>query len=260
MGTTQHRDRSGATDRIPWDVPVALHVGRPEVLRVRRVRIGTTLPIEPRPATYLWAAIASATTGARSATHPSPTAVGVALLAAIAPDLAGIERAWPGVRMDVEAAGDDCSLTELFRDVRSVHDRPTGAAVGAGVGIDAGADGPSDSDAIGRVRVLVAGTELQHRVLAALVRVPVGTTVTYAQLAVAAGAPRAVRAAARTMAVNRVPLVLPCHRVVPSTGGIGRYAWGTPVKRALLAAEGRGGSSEPARQVTGTPGIAGAAV
>jgi len=256
VGTTVGVRGGDTAGRTPWDVPVVLHVGRPELLRVRRVSIGLTLPMGSRPGTHVWAAIAHGSTGPRSATHPRLTGGGVGLLAAIAPDLAGIERAWPGVRRDVEPAGEDCSLAELLRDVRSGHELPTGPDVPAGAGDDAGAHRTIDPAAFPPVRVLVAGTELQHRVLAALTRVPVGTTVTYAQLAAAAGAPRAVRAAARTMAVNRVPLVLPCHRVVPSTGGIGRYAWGTPVKAALLAAEGRGSSSARAGRVTPTAGAA----
>ena len=78
--------------------------------------------------------------------------------------------------------------------------------------------------ALGRpVPVLAVGTALQRAVLAALAAVPVGTTVTYGELADRAGAPGAARAAARVMATNRVPLVLPCHRVVPAAGGTGAY-------------------------------------
>jgi O-6-methylguanine DNA methyltransferase len=85
--------------------------------------------------------------------------------------------------------------------------------------------------------VLVAGSALKLAVLRALVEVPLGATITYAELARAAGAPRAVRAAARVMSTNVVPLVLPCHRVVPTGGGTGRYGWGDEVKRQLLALE-----------------------
>ena len=91
-----------------------------------------------------------------------------------------------------------------------------------------------DGDAVG---VLVDGSPFAVAVLDALRRVPAGTRVTYAELASAAGRPRAVRAAASVMARNRVPLVLPCHRVVPGSGGTGRYAWGDAVKVALLESE-----------------------
>ena len=90
----------------------------------------------------------------------------------------------------------------------------------------------------GTVGVRVAGTAFTRDVLAALCRIPAGERRTYAELAALAGHPGAVRAAASVMARNRVPLVLPCHRVVPSGGGAGRYGWGETVKVALLAAEG----------------------
>ena len=89
----------------------------------------------------------------------------------------------------------------------------------------------------GAVPVLVAGTAFTHAVLEALARVPCGGRITYAGLAAAAGRPRAIRAVASVMARNRVPLLLPCHRVVPSSGGVGRYGWGDAVKVALLDAE-----------------------
>jgi len=87
----------------------------------------------------------------------------------------------------------------------------------------------------GRVPVLVEGTPFTRAVLTALSEVPPGERVSYAELAARAGRPRAVRAAAHVMATNRVPLVLPCHRVVPSGGGTGRYGWGDAVKPVLLA-------------------------
>jgi O-6-methylguanine DNA methyltransferase len=93
--------------------------------------------------------------------------------------------------------------------------------------------------ALGRpVPVLAVGTDLQRRVLEALAAVPAGAAVTYGELAARAGAPSAARAAARVMATNAVPLVLPCHRVVPASGGTGAYGWGADVKVALLALEG----------------------
>jgi methylated-DNA-[protein]-cysteine S-methyltransferase len=91
----------------------------------------------------------------------------------------------------------------------------------------------------GAVPVAFDGTPFMLAVLEALTRVAAGTTCTYAELAAAAGRPSAVRAAATVMANNRVPLVLPCHRVVPAAGGTGRYGWGADAKAALLAAEAR---------------------
>ena len=68
--------------------------------------------------------------------------------------------------------------------------------------------------------------------------VPRGQVVTYGKLAARAGNPRAHRAAATACARNPVPIVIPCHRVVPSAGGIGSYGGGPERKRALLELEG----------------------
>ena len=65
-----------------------------------------------------------------------------------------------------------------------------------------------------------------------------GEVVTYGALAERSGNPRAFRAAATACARNPVPLVVPCHRVLPSTGGIGNYGGGTRRKEALLRLEG----------------------
>lgn len=76
--------------------------------------------------------------------------------------------------------------------------------------------------------------------LAAVARVPYGATATYAAVAEAAGSPRAVRAAGSACATNPVPIVVPCHRVLRSAGGLGGYLGGLDVKRALLDLELRG--------------------
>jgi O-6-methylguanine DNA methyltransferase len=89
----------------------------------------------------------------------------------------------------------------------------------------------------GALPVLVDGSPFALDVLTALCRIPLGERRSYAELAAAAGRPHAVRAVASVMARNRTPLVLPCHRIVPSSGGTGRYAWGESAKAALLAAE-----------------------
>ena len=60
---------------------------------------------------------------------------------------------------------------------------------------------------------------------------------TYAELAAAAGSPRAVRAAGQAMARNPVPIVVPCHRVLRTGGGLGGYGGGLDVKRWLLDLE-----------------------
>lgn len=81
------------------------------------------------------------------------------------------------------------------------------------------------------------GTAFQQRVWAALCDIPPGQTRTYSQVAEMIGAPRAVRAVARSCATNPVSLAVPCHRVVGKDGDLTGYRWGVPRKQALLARE-----------------------
>jgi AraC family transcriptional regulator of adaptative response/methylated-DNA-[protein]-cysteine methyltransferase len=82
------------------------------------------------------------------------------------------------------------------------------------------------------------GTAFQRRVWEELQRIPAGETRTYGEVATAIGAPGAARAVGRACATNPVPVVVPCHRVVPATGGIGNYGGGPARKRTLLQREG----------------------
>ena len=81
------------------------------------------------------------------------------------------------------------------------------------------------------------GTAFQQQVWAALRLIPVGQTVTYQQLAERIGAPRAVRAVAGACAANPIAVLIPCHRVLRSDGGLSGYRWGVERKRALLTRE-----------------------
>lgn len=76
------------------------------------------------------------------------------------------------------------------------------------------------------------------RVMQACRSIPPGETRTYAWLAEAAGSPAACRAAGNTMARNPVPLLVPCHRVLRTGGGLGGFGGGLPLKSRLLAHEG----------------------
>jgi methylated-DNA-[protein]-cysteine S-methyltransferase len=78
----------------------------------------------------------------------------------------------------------------------------------------------------------------RSRALHAVAKIPYGKTKTYAEIARAAGNPRAFRAAGTACGHNPVPLIVPCHRVVQSGGGIGNYGGGPEMKRALLDLEG----------------------
>jgi AraC family transcriptional regulator of adaptative response/methylated-DNA-[protein]-cysteine methyltransferase len=85
----------------------------------------------------------------------------------------------------------------------------------------------------------VQATAFQWKVWSALQRIPYGDTRQYAEVARAIGKPKAARAVARACAANPVALVVPCHRVVPSAGGVGGYRWGKERKARLLAGERR---------------------
>jgi AraC family transcriptional regulator, regulatory protein of adaptative response / methylated-DNA-[protein]-cysteine methyltransferase len=83
------------------------------------------------------------------------------------------------------------------------------------------------------------GTVFQLRVWQALRQIPRGQTRSYSELAREMGEPKATRAVARACALNRVALIVPCHRVVGVSGSLTGYRWGVERKRALLQAEGR---------------------
>lgn len=83
----------------------------------------------------------------------------------------------------------------------------------------------------------VQATAFQWKVWRALQHIPYGETRAYADVAKRIGKPKAVRAVARACATNPVALVVPCHRVIPSTGGTGGYRWGVARKKQLLDAE-----------------------
>jgi methylated-DNA-[protein]-cysteine S-methyltransferase len=80
-----------------------------------------------------------------------------------------------------------------------------------------------------------------RRVLKATAEIPYGSVSSYKQVAAAAGSPRGARAAGNALGLNPLPIVVPCHRVVHSGGGLGGYTGGVQRKRLLLAVEGAGG-------------------
>jgi O-6-methylguanine DNA methyltransferase len=82
------------------------------------------------------------------------------------------------------------------------------------------------------------GTPFQKRVWKAIASVPYGSLTSYSQLAVKAGSPRAVRAAGSATGANPIGLIVPCHRVIRSDGGLGGFGGGLPLKRKLLEIEG----------------------
>jgi AraC family transcriptional regulator of adaptative response/methylated-DNA-[protein]-cysteine methyltransferase len=83
----------------------------------------------------------------------------------------------------------------------------------------------------------VRGTAFQQRVWQALQEIPVGQTVSYAEVARRIGSPKAVRAVAGACAANNLAVAIPCHRVVRNDGSLSGYAWGAERKRVLLDRE-----------------------
>ncbi|MEJ6510632.1 MAG: methylated-DNA--[protein]-cysteine S-methyltransferase [Actinomycetota bacterium] len=75
-------------------------------------------------------------------------------------------------------------------------------------------------------------------VLSALETVPFGSTITYGALATRAGRPNAARAVGTAMATNAIGIIVPCHRVLPSSGGVGQFGGGVLAKEWLLRREG----------------------
>ncbi|MCU1438289.1 MAG: cysteine methyltransferase [Naasia sp.] len=94
-----------------------------------------------------------------------------------------------------------------------------------------------DFAAVDAVPVAQPGGPFRQEAWRALRRTPAGRPVSYTEFAAASGRPAAVRAAASACATNAAALFVPCHRVVRTDGGLGGFAWGVPVKRALLDRE-----------------------
>lgn len=134
----------------------------------------------------------------------------------------------------------DGDTDEVLADVRSRwpaaaldHEPGAGSAAAQRVrGAIAGRepDGPP-------LPLLLRGTNLQLAVWRALLRLPADATIAYGTLAEAAGHPAAVRAVASAVGRNPVAPLVPCHRVLRSTGALGGYRWGLETKRRLLTLE-----------------------
>jgi len=109
------------------------------------------------------------------------------------------------------------------RDYEALVARVVGFVEAPGLGLDLPLD--------------VRGTAFQQRVWQALQEIPVGQTVSYAEVARRIGSPKAVRAVAGACTANNLAVAIPCHRVVRNDGSVSGYAWGVERKRALLDRE-----------------------
>lgn len=109
------------------------------------------------------------------------------------------------------------------RDYEALIARVVGFVEAPGIGLDLPLD--------------VRGTAFQRRVWQALQEIPVGETVSYAEIARRIGSPKSVRAVAGACAANNLAVAIPCHRVVRNDGALSGYAWGIERKGALLDRE-----------------------
>ncbi|MBU3261001.1 bifunctional helix-turn-helix domain-containing protein/methylated-DNA--[protein]-cysteine S-methyltransferase [Roseovarius sp. PS-C2] len=89
----------------------------------------------------------------------------------------------------------------------------------------------------GQAALHMIGAPFQIKVWEALLRIPTGHVTTYSDIARAIGNPNAVRAVGTAVGRNPVSFLIPCHRALRKSGGLGGYHWGLPVKRAILAWE-----------------------
>jgi AraC family transcriptional regulator of adaptative response/methylated-DNA-[protein]-cysteine methyltransferase len=154
--------------------------------------------------------------------HPSPfgeclvglTERGVCHLAFVQPGersraLTYLRKAWP----QAELQGDPSATRPLVRQIFSL------------------------SDQSGPLALHLCGTNFQIKVWEALLRIPPGAVVSYEDLAVSVGLPRASRAVGHAVARNPIPVLIPCHRVIRKSGEFGEYMYGAARKKAMLGWE-----------------------
>ena len=137
----------------------------------------------------------------------------------------------------------ESTLRDEFPQATLRRDPALAKLVAAALEEVVGATNPSKKSAtpqvsqVSQVSLDLRGTAFQLRVWQALRQIPRGQTRSYRQLAAELGNPKATRAVARACATNRVALLVPCHRVVGTSGALTGYRWGIERKRKLLEAE-----------------------
>jgi len=94
-----------------------------------------------------------------------------------------------------------------------------------------------ENDRMDTIPLDLRGTEFQKSVWAALLEIPKGQVRTYSDIARKIERPLAARAVGTAVGDNPVSLIVPCHRVVQASGGLGNYGWGADIKRNLLLEE-----------------------
>jgi methylated-DNA-[protein]-cysteine S-methyltransferase len=131
---------------------------------------------------------------------------------------------------------EDRMLTLLRRRYGQLHLRATKDPQGFSGRLRAYLAG--DYAALDNVAANTGGTSFQQRVWSTLRTIPVGSTITYSEMAAGLGKPAAYRAVGMTNALNPIAIVVPCHRMIGVNGALTGYAGGLERKRWLLAHEG----------------------
>jgi AraC family transcriptional regulator of adaptative response/methylated-DNA-[protein]-cysteine methyltransferase len=133
------------------------------------------------------------------------------------------------------------NLEAFFLDRQTTHKTvKTGRAMSAQkfrALISAVVDAFNDLGTKSRVPQRIVGTPFQLAVWRFLQSIPVGSALTYAEIACAIGSPRAYRAVANACGANRIAILIPCHRAIRSDGSLGGYRWGIKRKQLLLERE-----------------------
>lgn len=122
-------------------------------------------------------------------------------------------------------------LPAEFRDVslESVADHPYEALVAEYYS--------SDKSALDKIPRHQEGSDFQEKVWHAISAIPYGKTMSYKELADASGNPAAIRAAGTICGLNKLILLVPCHRILKSDGSVGSYLYGPEIKTSLLHRE-----------------------
>lgn len=125
--------------------------------------------------------------------------------------LADMVRRWPNAAFIEDAAGTATLAARIFDPSQWLEEQP--------------------------LRVVMIGSDFEVRVWEQLLHIPVGTATTYGAIAAQIGKPKAARPVGAAVGRNPVSFVVPCHRVLGSTGGLTGYHWGLTRKRAILGWE-----------------------
>ena len=142
----------------------------------------------------------------------------------------GTERGLCGIGFAAET-GADATMTDL------IHRWPKADYVEDPMMLRPWVMAAFGADATVPVPLYLIGAPFQIKVWEALLRIPSGHVTTYTDLARAVGHPAAQRAVGTAVGRNPISLLIPCHRALRTTGALGGYHWGLPVKRAMLAWE-----------------------